>query len=984
MAGEDQRIDVAIGANVSGLVDGMKGGSNAVKAATDEIGGHFSNLASIVDNLKAPFLALTAVLGGGALFKNAISGTIEMTGETAKLARQLGVSTEEASGLREALEKLGIDTGTYGSAVFKLQIALRNQEEELNRNGIVTRNAKGEHLAIQDVMMNGIGRLKEMKGGFDANALSMLMWGRGAKEMQGLMRLTNDRIAEGTAETKRLGTAISGDQVAAMRAYKESMVDVKDVFEGIQVQIGSQLLPKLTALGQWFGENGPAIIGPVVSAFEMLTSALSYTTVQIALVVAVLYGPMMSAWAAASTAVMAFAQTLRVQMALGAMEGVTGIRALIGGLQSMINPWVMAAAVIIAACIGVERWVSSASRAAEEHRKMVQELKTNAGEFQRLSEDVAKYQETLENSKSTDQEKKLAQEKLAITIQQLRSLYPQYAAILTDENIKQNGIVEVLKQVNAEREKDVRRQIAQTESTLVGLKAKEADLVVTAATAHAWGALGDVWSFISGKRADDVSKAIKQMTENLNAQRAVLKTLVGEADGGGQKKPAGTFKDKPKGDEKDDKKLRAWKEELEQMKLAEGEWFTWSLQEELNFWNKKLAETTKGSKAAVAVLTEINKLKMQIGKQGEAERHAEFELEMTKAKENTAKRIDLAKAEAERLKGVWGEKSKQYQDALRKVEEVQQAHNEKMKRIAGMEEEAVRSAALAQTDLEEEQIRLRAELGQISAEQELQALMALEERRFQIKLKAAEDAIGLEADPEKQQEKMNQLQEVEQAHRLKTTQLNSQMTKTMATQWGSVFDGISAGWGTAINGLIKGTMSWGTAFRTIMGSMANFFIQNAIKMTMEWVKQMLIQKLASMAKAKAELSATSATAGASAADSAAKIPYVGWAIAIGAMAAVVAAVMGLGGSIGSAAGGWDQIPNDQIAQLHKNEMVLPANLAERVRNMTGDGEGGGRGGDQFHFTAQFMDGHGAEDFMRRNQGSLVKVMKEAARNGRMG
>jgi len=69
-------------------------------------------------------------------------------------------------------------------------------------------------------------------------------------------------------------------------------------------------------------------------------------------------------------------------------------------------------------------------------------------------------------------------------------------------------------------------------------------------------------------------------------------------------------------------------------------------------------------------------------------------------------------------------------------------------------------------------------------------------------------------------------------------------------------------------------------------------------------------------------------------DDVAQIPYVGWLLAPPAAAAAFAAVAAFGGSISSAEGGWETVPRDGMpAELHRNEMVLPASVAGPVRGM---------------------------------------------------
>ena len=77
-------------------------------------------------------------------------------------------------------------------------------------------------------------------------------------------------------------------------------------------------------------------------------------------------------------------------------------------------------------------------------------------------------------------------------------------------------------------------------------------------------------------------------------------------------------------------------------------------------------------------------------------------------------------------------------------------------------------------------------------------------------------------------------------------------------------------------------------------------------------------------------------AAASVYDEVAQIPYVGWILAPAAAAAAYVAVAGY--SSFSAEGGWERVPYDgAITELHKDEMVLPARIANPLRNLADGG-----------------------------------------------
>lgn len=106
-----------------------------------------------------------------------------------------------------------------------------------------------------------------------------------------------------------------------------------------------------------------------------------------------------------------------------------------------------------------------------------------------------------------------------------------------------------------------------------------------------------------------------------------------------------------------------------------------------------------------------------------------------------------------------------------------------------------------------------------------------------------------------------------------------------------------------------------------------------------------------------------------------EIPKVGPFLAPLMAAAALAGVLALGSSIASAAGGYD-IPGgvNPVTQLHEREMVLPANLADRIRGMTDGG-----GGDTYHVYA--MDSEDVERFLRKNSRAVARAAQRGARNG---
>jgi hypothetical protein len=259
MTAGNEEISVKIGAQIAGLTAGMAEAQTAVTGAVTEMKGSLASLTEVAGAVMAPFLALTALLAGGAIFKDAIGGTIEWTNGVVQLSKRLGITTEEASGLKVALDHLGISSDEYGSIVGKVTRQMRTHSAAFNELGIKTKDANGEWRNSQAIMTDVIDKLSHMKEGTDRNITAMALMGGRVGDTTNLLRLTSDMLAESAKKAERFHLIVGPDGEAKMLAYKSGMADLRLIGESLKVQIGDALLPVLTDLGSWFGEHGPAM-----------------------------------------------------------------------------------------------------------------------------------------------------------------------------------------------------------------------------------------------------------------------------------------------------------------------------------------------------------------------------------------------------------------------------------------------------------------------------------------------------------------------------------------------------------------------------------------------------------------------------------------------------------------------------------------------------------------------------------------------------
>ncbi|RZG94542.1 phage tail protein [Acinetobacter pittii] len=224
--------------------------------------------------------------------------------------------------------------------------------------------------------------------------------------------------------------------------------------------------------------------------------------------------------------------------------------------------------------------------------------------------------------------------------------------------------------------------------------------------------------------------------------------------------------------------------------------------------------------------------------------------------------------------------------------------------------------------------------------------------------------------------------------------------KDFEAKFGGFTSRLSNLWDQGIQSLMNGTLTWSNATKAVLADMGAFALQSATKELQGWLRIQAIKLARKLgfvgAETAAEASGQAAQTGATIAGEATRtsvtaagglarlglkaaeaikgimmsaweamagafkamvaIPYIGPILAVGAGAAAFGLVAGLAGKIKSARGGYD-IPSgvNPVTQLHEDEMVLPSQHANTIREMgkamrsgasfgaTATTEGGGAG-----------------------------------------
>jgi len=227
--------------------------------------------------------------------------------------------------------------------------------------------------------------------------------------------------------------------------------------------------------------------------------------------------------------------------------------------------------------------------------------------------------------------------------------------------------------------------------------------------------------------------------------------------------------------------------------------------------------------------------------------------------------------------------------------------------------------------------------------------------------------------------------------------LDFRAVQTSQRTWQSLMQPIQRAFDTSITGMILGTTTLQKAVANIAQSILAEFVNLGVKMATNWIASELAMTTATEAGAAARTAASGEGMAAGlaikvanaiksiATDSAQAFsgifaflaPIMGPAAA-GPAAAGEATVMAAAGGIASAAGGW-MVPSDQLAMVHQNEMILPANISQGLQNMISANGGAGSGAVVVNVSA--IDSQDVKRFFQSNGSLLVNALNKAMRNG---
>ncbi len=240
-----------------------------------------SSLATLPPALKTvgvAVLGLGAIIGAGIFAKAMADNNAEMVESTRDLARALGITTNEASVMRAVFDDVGVSQGEYEGAAKGLSRQLRTNEEGMNRFGLVTRDASGNLLPLNTVMLEAIRLMGTYREGQDRAEAGHAFFGRGVSASSRMLLINAEVIKAVREEVERLGLEVGEKATSGYEEFDAAADQATRVQQGFAKAIQEAVLPVALELTEWFNNSGPDAISVMRGALASLGTAFVLVT----------------------------------------------------------------------------------------------------------------------------------------------------------------------------------------------------------------------------------------------------------------------------------------------------------------------------------------------------------------------------------------------------------------------------------------------------------------------------------------------------------------------------------------------------------------------------------------------------------------------------------------------------------------------------------------------------------------------------------
>lgn len=888
----------------------------AMHEAKDSVAEALESMHSGIEGLLSKFETLAVVIAGGAMFREMVDGFIQAGDEANRLVHSIGLNSAEIAGLDNALKENGATLGAYESAFTRFNRAIRQHQAQIQSLGVDLQGFNAGQITSRELFEQALAATEKYSDGMARTQVQMELFGARGGDMSKVIRAIHEDQTSLAEEDAALGIVWTTADQQAMEAYRRMKVGASDAFEAIEKIITTTVMPTLTLLAGWFAEEGLNSSIKFREAMQVLSAVFASAWNAILAVYNSLVVPLRDALAQLFDYVFGASTTDK----LGAF----------GHAFKLMGEAIVMTSTVIQVAV---EYISTVFDQLTTTVTTV--INTITAFFGGVGDAISAFL-----SAKTVGEGATA----AVTIMKKAT---------TDATSAWDAgatAVENRARLHTARIKDIFTDEAASLKAIREADGKKAE--------------SDILKPNKGLDAPDFNN--KQTDETGAAKLAKAK---GQAEIALQKEFA-----------KEEQALLDAKHKNNLIDEAE----YWRAKEALQrqTMNLELAELAKEDAAIDKQISKLQKKPKETDTQFENKTNA-----LLAQQEGVHGRINVLLAQRDDLSHSI---ARSLDDALRKTQE----------QLATLESKTAQERGHNRVDQEKAESDQLLALGVITKEQQLANERKFEDEIYAIDKRAADDKLALAQAKNDTVAMATAQQEQEQLkakHELAMRKLSNQTVLEEKKGLIAVTQAMGSSFANALTSMLNKTQTFKQAMSGLFKSIFDSFIsemvakplaefamgllkQSALYKTLAGVKaatdttsvatQLATQKALGIAgvMSNAAIAATAAMA------SVAAIPLTGWEMAPGVGTSTYGKAMAF---MPSASGGYD-IPAgvNPVTQLHQQEMVLPAHLANPLRDaLTGGNMGGG---DQFHIHA--VDTAGMERLLRDNGHILAREMRRQARN----
>jgi Lambda phage tail tape-measure protein (Tape_meas_lam_C) len=388
------------------------------------------------------------------------------------------------------------------------------------------------------------------------------------------------------------------------------------------------------------------------------------------------------------------------------------------------------------------------------------------------------------------------------------------------------------------------------------------------------------------------------------------------------------------------------------------------IEEELHFWQSKLASARNYPAAYRAIMDRIADIDQTVFKEAQ-EKSARF----------------TAEAMA---------------DAKRANDEIIKANKEQLDIAAAGYKGDIEEAKLnEQTKVQLAQESLAK--GRITKQQEIAMIAAAKQEEIAEEIKAWQAIEFIyDQEPKKVAEIENKIRQLRAQARLEDARAANQAARANESRWQkqlqdwqNINKQMQDSYLQMLNSMNSALVSFVTTGKLNWQQMANAMISDILKIALQWVESQIMMKLlgtqAGADTARSNVMSSAASGAAAAGASVAAIPVVGWSMVEAVSMATYSMLSAYQAGIKQLDVGTWNVPAAMPAYLHPGEIVMPAFESNLFRNMAKDMSQGGRPSlnsaapVHMHFHINAIDGADAASFIQKNARNITSVLYKQMR-----